>query len=362
MISCSPTTRPSGPSARTNRRNEPRLSRIIHLCILWGLGLFAVHSLGCGDAQQDIGASTGGPTGAGTSSNGAETNSTGQNGTTTSSTGTSGTPTTGPEETSTTSTGDSTSGSTAMIHSTGDTTSDSTTSTTESGECSLVHQGNLIVKKDTDLAPLAEIGRITGDLYIIMYGRDQPDLSFLSCLHTIDGGVSIQNNDLLESTKGLENLKSVLRIEFYYNPSLHAIYSMGPIVDLFSLTIDGNPSLEEIHFDSLETVGLLQIGHCSQMSAAANHKKLLSLSGFAALTNVQDLVIEGNEALQAADVLSVLISNGAPNSLSTAEIRYNLLLPEGDVNAELDVLGLDMQHRNVCGNAGGNPECFCVVG
>lgn len=225
-----------------------------------------------------------------------------------------------------------------------------------------MHQGDLIVQKDTDLAPLAEIGRVTGDLYVAMYGRDQPDLSFLSCLHTIDGGLSIQNNELLKSMKGLEGLESVFRMEVYNNLALSAVDSVGPIKQLFSLTIDGNPLLQEIHLDSLETVGLLQIGHCEKMSAAANQKKLVTLLGFAGLTKVQDLVIEGNEALQTADVLNVLILNGAKMPLSTAEIRYNVLLPETEINADLDVLGLDMQHRNVCGNAGGNPECFCVVG
>lgn len=341
------------------------MSRIAHSCLLWGLGLFTVHSLGCGDARQDIGSRTGGPGGTGTSATAAETSSTGQNVTTSSSTSTSGAPTTGPEETSTIAESDSTVGSTATTGSTssnGGTTKATTASTTGLGECSLVHQGDLIVQKDTDLAPLAEIGRVTGDLYVAMYGRDQPDLSFLSCLHTIDGGLSIQNNELLKSMKGLEGLESVFRMEVYNNLALSAVDSVGPIKQLFSLTIDGNPSLQEIHLDYLETVGLLQIGHCEKMSAAANQKNLVTLLGFAGLTKVQDLVIEGNEALQTADVLNVLILNGAKMPLSTAEIRYNVLLPETEINAELDVLGLDMQHRNVCGNAGGNPECFCVVG
>ena len=63
-----------------------------------------------------------------------------------------------------------------------------------------------------------------------------------------------------------------------------------------------------------------------------------------------------------AEILDTLSLSASPKPLSTATVRYNLLLPEAEVNATLDDLGLDMQHRDVCGNAEGDPECYCVVG
>lgn len=332
------------------------MTRINRLSFLWKFGLVTALGGACGNNSVDTGASTAGPTdtsgtGAGTSSTGASTSSAGAgtSSTSTSSTGemdSSGVPTSGLPDTSTgTSTGDVTEGSTGT-----------------SGPCSRVHQGDLVVKSDTDLAPLADIGRVTGSVYIVMADREQPDLTFLGCLHTIDDALSLQNNMLLESMAGLESLNSVFRIRIFNNAALRLIDGIGPIEDLFSLVIDGNSSLEEIHLDSVKTVGLLQIGHCQGMMASAKHNKLIDLSGFSGLTSVQTLIIEGNAALMTADVLDTLATNGGPKPLLSATVRYNLLLPEASVHVKLDVLGLDMQHREVCGNAEGDPVCFCVVG
>ena len=305
----------------------------------WGLVLFAAPGVACDRGDTDVG----------TGSMGAGTSSTGHDASTTGDAGSSSVPTSGLPETSTST-------------STGDATEGSTDSSGASGPCSRVHEGDLVIESDTDLAPLADLGRVTGDVYILMQDRDQPDLSFLSCLHTIDGGLSLQNNVLLESMAGLENLKSVLRIRVFNNAALRSIDGIGPIVDLFSLGLDSNPSLEEIHLDSVETVGLLEIGHCQGMMGSELQGKLIDLSGLSGLASVQTLTVEGNAALMTADVLDTLAANGAPEPLSFATVRYNLLLPEADVHAKLDVLGIDMQHREVCGNAGGDPKCFCVVG
>ncbi len=250
--------------------------------------------------------------------------------------------------------------------STSDTTAESTDGSTEStgasGPCSRIHEGDLVVKDDTDLAALGDIGRVTGTVYISMYDREQPDLSFLSCLHTIDDGLSLQNNGPLETTKGLVNLKNVLRINIFQNKGLRTIDRFDSIVDLFTLVIVGNSSLEEIHLDSIETVGGLKIGYCQGNMGSTLQGKLTTLSGFSGLTSVQSLTIEGHPALMTAEILDALALSPAPKPLSFATVRYNLLLPETDVDATLDDLGLDMQHREVCGNAGGDPECYCVVG
>ena len=77
------------------------------------------------------------------------------------------------------------------------------------------------------------------------------------------------------------------------------------------------------------------------------------------VSEVNWLMLEGNQALLSAGLLDSLIENGEPGSLQSAEIRRNPLLPESDVLPKLDLLGVQ---GTVCGNAGGDPECFCIVG
>ncbi len=267
------------------------------------------------------------------------------------------------ESTTEGSTAGTTSSGSSAENSTLESIDDSTGSSTDASEpCSSVYHGTLIVDKNTDLASLADIGHVAGDLYIYMQDREQSDLTFLACLHTIDDALDIQNNFLLESTQGLENLQNVSRIQIMGNNSLHSIEGFGPIIDLFSLKILVNPALEKIHFDSIETIGALTIGVCDGENASALHPNLVDLTGFSGLRKVQMLQLEGNEALLTADLLDMLAVNGDPSPLGFATIRYNLLLPEGDVHAQLDALGLSMQFRDVCGNAEGDPECYCVVG
>lgn len=56
----------------------------------------------------------------------------------------------------------------------------------------------------------------------------------------------------------------------------------------------------------------------------------------------------------------MLAANGEAVPLEHATVRFNPLLPETEVHAKLDVLGV--QDRDVCGNADGAPGCFCLVG
>jgi len=225
--------------------------------------------------------------------------------------------------------------------------------------CSRIHEGDLRVLVGTDLASLADLGRVTEDLTISMGELDQRDLSFLSCLHTVDGGLDISRNVLLESTAGLENLKSVDSISFFDNDSLRTVTGFNQIQELTVLNLRNNPALESLQFDSLATVKYLSIGGCQQMKPDARHFALTELSGFSSLTTVQFLTLAGNEALMSAGLLEALEANGATPLLS-ATIRFNPLLPEATVNARLDVLGVI--EREVCGNAEGDAECYCQVG
>lgn len=233
-------------------------------------------------------------------------------------------------------------------------------STGTNGMCSRIHEGNLYVLADTDLASLADLGSVTEGLYISMGERDQYDLDFLKCLHTVGKGLHITGNNLLESTAGVENLQSIGGLWITQNSSLREILGFDQIQDLAVLEVSGNPKLEEIHLDSIQTVGHLQIGYCESEMAVAFHLALVNLTGFGGLIAVERLGIDGNEALLTADLLDALSVNGEPVPIGQARVRFNPLLSEADVHTKLDVLGV--QDREVCGNKEGAQGCFCLVG
>lgn len=225
--------------------------------------------------------------------------------------------------------------------------------------CSRVHEGDLYILKDTDLASLADLGRVTGNLTISMGARDQRDLKFLSCLRTLDLSLAIQYNELLESTEGLSDLQMSESILIATNPNLRTVESFDKVANLSGLTMYENPALEEISLDSIKSVGFLTVGYCNGAMAAAEHLALTELTGFSGLTTVTRLTIEGNEALLSADVLDAIAINGALDAVEFASIRFNPVLSEVTVHAQLDAIGV--QAREVCGNAEGDPECYCPV-
>lgn len=137
------------------------------------------------------------------------------------------------------------------------------------------------------------------------------------------------------------------------------VTGLDRIRELSSLELYENPALEEIQFDSIETVEFLTIGYCLGAMPASEHLALSALSGLGGLSKVTRLTIEGNESLVSADLLDAIEANGDPDPVAFASIRFNPLLSEGNVHAQLDALGV--QHREVCGNAEGNPECYCPV-
>lgn len=225
--------------------------------------------------------------------------------------------------------------------------------------CSEVHEGDLLVGASTDLASLANLGRVTGTLDIFMGPRNQPDLSFLPCLHTADTGITIKYNLHLETTKGLVNLKKIGNLSIEENPHLREIVGFEQIEELGLFTLLLNHSLEEIHLESLHTVNFMVVGRCEFEEPSAYHLALTNLNGFSSLTDVGTLFIEGNEALMSVDLLDALALNGTPEPPSV-QIRFNPLLPEALVHEKLDALGVTK--REVCGNMEGDPECYCHAG
>lgn len=243
------------------------------------------------------------------------------------------------------------------------TTSETTTSgsTTAAAEpCSQVHEGDLLVRQGTNLASLENVGHVRGNLRVILADREQADLSFLRCLHTIDGSLDIRGNTRLESTEGLENLRTVQGITIVDNANLRTAVGFESLRETVGITFYGNPSAESLQFESLETLSWMRIGFCADTMPAANNLALTDLAGFTALKQIERLTVEGNEALMTAEILDSLLVNGVSEPLQIAVIRHNPLLSEESIILALDALGV--KQRNLCGNAGGISECVCMIG
>ncbi|MBZ5713366.1 hypothetical protein [Nannocystis pusilla] len=244
-----------------------------------------------------------------------------------------------------------------------ETTSAATTSEPTTGEpepCSRVHDGDLVVWPGTDLASLEDIGHVRGDLRVLLGDDDQRDLSFLKCLHTIDGSLDIQGTTRLESTEGLENLQNVQSVLIVDNTNLRTAIGFARLRSTVGLTFHGNPAAESIRFDALEALVWMRIGFCADTLPAANNLALADLAGFAALTTIERLMLEGSEALAAAELLDALAANGDSSPLLSATIRHSPLLSEESVHQALDALCVAA--RDVCGNAAGDPMCVCLIG
>lgn len=225
--------------------------------------------------------------------------------------------------------------------------------------CGEVHEGDLHISPYSVLSYFANIGRVTGHVVVSFGNREQADLSFLKCLHTIDGVLQISKNNYLTTTTGLENLVSVGALDVERNPVLQTMVGFGEIEELAFFSFRFNPAIKKIELPSLKTVKVIRIGFCQDTMAAANNLALVDLSGFESLAYLERLILEGNESLKSADLLDALDANGAPPLLSAA-VRLNPMLDEAETVQKLVLLGV--MESEICANLGGVQECFCLVG
>lgn len=235
-------------------------------------------------------------------------------------------------------------------------TSGATADTTGApGPCGGVQEGDAYVLEDADLASFADLGHVKGNLGIRLKSRDVPDLSFLACLHTVDGVLTIVDSDRLETTEGLQNLTKVKAISIYDNQNLRTA-AFDQVQSLTAFNFKSNPAVTEIRLDSVVSMEWMEIGGCE----TADNLALTKLSGFSGLKRVERLQIEANEALMSLEILDALEANGAPEPITSARIRFNPLISEAEIHARLDELGVPYQI--VCANAGGDPNCDCTIG
>ncbi|MBK6916811.1 MAG: hypothetical protein IPH07_05375 [Deltaproteobacteria bacterium] len=228
-------------------------------------------------------------------------------------------------------------------------------------DCGRVHEGDLYILEDSDLTSFSDLSHVTGNLHIRLGTVEQKDLSFLNCVETIGLGLIVKANNYLETTEGLPRLTALSKLVVAENPRLRVFAGFEQIDKIDLLDVSMNDALQEVHLESLESIERLNIGYCMGPGTfLAGNDSLAEVGGFASLASVGDLMIRGNEALVSTQVLDALASNGAP-PLDDVRIMWNPKLPEQEVNAKLDALGVEGS-RWVCGNAGGvQDECDCGI-
>ncbi|MCH9680851.1 MAG: hypothetical protein K0V04_05410 [Deltaproteobacteria bacterium] len=130
-----------------------------------------------------------------------------------------------------------------------------------------VLEGSVTIEEGGDsIAVLQGIVEVTGSVHIL--STDVVDLSFMECLETVGGDVTIFGNEQLVNVDGLWSLSSV---------GTHFIFSSNNALTDF----DGLPNVVEVP-DNL---------------VMRNNAALVQVSGFHSLTTVHNLVIQNNDVL-----------------------------------------------------------------
>jgi hypothetical protein len=156
-----------------------------------------------------------------------------------------------------------------------------------------------------DAAAFAACRTVTGDLTI--EGTDLTDLTALSELHRVNGGLTIRDNPKLRSLTGLEHLESLTSLELCGN-GLYDTRGIEGLRRVETLVIAHNRLLISLHgFRNLEHVDALFVSHNSRVAA--------QLGLFPALGRVEGAVlVRSNLGLSGDDVARLLARVGGRQS------------------------------------------------
>jgi hypothetical protein len=192
-----------------------------------------------------------------------------------------------------------------------------TDTTTGVVECTRVVVADVNVETDEQMAALADVIEIQGDLRI---GFDTlTELVGAHCLERITGTLAINNNPSLERIDdALTGLHSVGNMFVMDNPALVSLTGLRALERIESRAIVGdNPVLVELRFDALTAVGEnLTVGGAS----------LPNLLGLSSLTEVGGLLtISNSDSLVDLDGLQNLATAGL-TSYSGLHIMRNTAL------------------------------------
>lgn len=242
---------------------------------------------------------------------------------------------------------------------------DSASSTT-STECADVHEGDLLIEAGTDVSSFEQIGRVTGDL--VVYRTDYVDLAFLGCLKEVEGSIRIWSNDRLATLEGLDRLELVGHgLEFapgYIGGalsvigcnSLTSLDGIGPVENLFSVTVVHNEALTDLALNDLETLYALNVGECvPDERALRDDDALVEINGLAKLTGVQEVTVGGQHDLVSLGRIRELAASGGYPGFA-ANFYNNRNLPYSEIEAITAVTGI--VPSAACGNLGDPvPDC-----
>jgi hypothetical protein len=150
----------------------------------------------------------------------------------------------------------------------------------------------------TDLAPLRALTRVQGDptLRAFATGGDG-SIRFENCEGLIDllglenlttwSRLSVESSNTLESLDGLQAPWHVDGLQLQALPSLNDVKALASVREVEWMVVSGT-GLERFGALGLNTAGLLQI---------SDNARLTDLDGFVALSSVEDLQIQNNDAL-----------------------------------------------------------------
>lgn len=183
-----------------------------------------------------------------------------------------------------------------------------------------VHSGDAQAFSVFELEKLEGYTAITGALDIEC--SDCVDLAPLYCLEQVEGNVAIHDSASLAGLEGLGALASVAYLDITGNPSLTSLVGLDSLAQVGGdLTVSSNPALTSLGgLDRLVLVGV-SLGIFS-------NPVLTDLGSLSRLTEIEDLVVQGNGALTSLAGLGGI-----------AAVRNDLMIQDNDSLESLD--GLD---------------------
>ena len=180
-----------------------------------------------------------------------------------------------------------------------------------SEDCGRTCTGDFEILSDDDLPQVAGCAVINGSLDI--EGLTQTDLLALNHLENVTGSLLIMNNEVLQSTTGLDNLSSVgedLLISF--NDALMNVNGLNSVQSVGNtLSLSNSSSLSDIQgLSGLATVG---------SSILINNIPIDDLSGFANLQIIGSslYISDCTEITSLIDIASNLTSFGENDTIGT---------------------------------------------
>jgi len=207
--------------------------------------------------------------------------------------------------------------------------------------------GALIIAGNPQLGSISAISLTQDDIAsIVIYNNDN--------LMSIDGfnsltnsdNIEIMNNNALASITGFQNLQTVMgKIHIHFHPNLTEVSGFQNLLSVAeNLHFMGNDVLEHISgFGNLTTVGGIFLFNING--------GLKNLDGFSSLSDLKDIVIVGNNALEQVDALAAVTSIPGFLTITNNPALSDCcgvfpMLNSGSVSGSIDINGNPMPCSN----------------